>query len=193
MNRYGTIKMPSAQGLPRLSMPRASAPNNRRGGTVRTKTGISWKAPANARFISLLTGKGSDGQPESGAHDYRDGYNEYTQRVDLDGQGGSTTGPVLLAGTYVGSPVPSNYSESGGTPGGASWVIYHTFEYTSVDVGDYQPAQAGTAATAFGKALPGGPTGLPASITTFTGIKIVPGQTYSISVPAGGEVMFTYA
>lgn len=192
MNRYGKTKMPSAPGFPRLSMARASEPNNRRGGTVRTKISVSWKAPANARFITLLMGKGSDGRPESGSHDYRDGYNEYTQRVDLDGQGGSTTGPKVLAGTYVGSPVPSDYNETGGTPGGASWIIYHTFEYTSVDVGNYSPAQAGVAATAFGKALPGGPTGLPATVTAFTGIKIVPGQTYSISVPSGGEVMFTY-
>lgn len=66
--------------------------------------------------------------------------------------------------------------------------------YTSFT--EYVYGSVGTAATGLSRTFPGGayvaPTGYPASTTTFSNVAVTPGASYSLVIPAGGQISISY-
>lgn len=61
---------------------------------------------------------------------------------------------------------------------------------------EYVYGSVGTAATGLSRTFPGGayvaPTGYPASTTTFSNVAVTPGASYSLVIPAGGQINISY-
>lgn len=192
-----TRNFPRTAGVysrPRVPLPRATPANNeRRNSSVTFTANTTWVAPAGTRILSRVTGKGSDGKPESGAHDYVDGYIIYVQYVTyVKADGRLIYGDVTYNGTVEGSPVPSAFEQVDSET--ASFINYadYTFKYVSIDKGNYSGPTTGSATTGFDQVFPGGPSGKPATITTLLNVQVVAGVSYPIVVPFGGSITFDY-
>jgi len=87
--------------------------------------------------------------------------------------------------------MPSAHCDTVAYPTGGGYATCYRYEYTTVDVGDYEPATNGAALTAFGLSFPGG-AGRAASIKTVQAVRVVPNQMYAIVVPPGGSLTIIY-
>jgi hypothetical protein len=182
-------------GLPRLHIARASFENNRRVRSVTFKANTTWVVPAGVYIVQSVEGRGSNGTPESGTHNYVDGYDKFRQRVYSINGGAPQTDPETFVGTFTGS-TPAGYCDPAQTTtdGNGNFIDYnycYRFEDTLVDVGNYQAPTNGTAATGFGKSFPGG-IGGPAPTTRHYALSVVPGQSVLLVVPTGGIITIAY-
>lgn len=195
--RFGGVK-----ARPRLSFARASPKGNARGGTVLTfGAGTqNWVAPAGARVLQRLSGKGQDGQPATGASHQADGYNTrsvyHQEFYYTNGTIQRNVYPGAWSGFFAGIvPSESCYGYQQGQDLEGNTVLTYTcdeYRYDSVEDGNYVPATSGAAATAFGQVFAGGPQGLPASPVILYNVLIEPGTSYQIVVPAGAYVTIEY-
>lgn len=182
---------------PRLPFARATVTNNQRGTTLTFTVSGNWVVPAGVSTLNSVRGKGSDGKPASGAHDYVAGYNIYKQVITYaeytDG-GSPNSGPQTFAGQGVGTPPAPYCGERTYWPssGYIQSITCYSFENATVDQGDYVDATAGFSSVAFTKTFPAGDVGLPAIPVTFYNVKVIPKSTYSLIVPVGGFVTITY-
>lgn len=187
--RFGGLK-----SKPRLEFPRVSPSNNKRQGTVLTfSADTTWIAPAWARLLPRVVGKGADGKPATGSHFYVDGYNVYQQDVTyIKSEGRYIYGNTFLNSTIQGSPVPSGFRNKNDED---DFFIYYqdfTFSYTQIDQGNYVGPTSGGASTGFSQVFAGGPSAEPAPITQFLNVSITPGVSYPIVVPLGGYITIEY-
>lgn len=186
--RFGGVKV-----KPRLDFARVSAGGNKRRGSTQTfLTSANWTAPAGTRFIFKLAGKGANGQPASGSHQYYDGYNTYRTAVLVYTDGSVQSGVEQLMGSQIGSPVPASYREFSEDRGTYKIYYDYRFSYVQIDNGDYQPATTGASSTAFGQVFAGGPSGQPAVPASYVNLVVVAGTVYPIVVPAGGYITIEY-
>lgn len=195
----------------------------------------SWTAPIGVTKLTVLTGKGGDGEPFSegwyngnlgylaysyewsgtegqlnAAPTYLDVYNDSTGT--LSGLNSSTAdrvvafGPVLyyynpsttktytvfsdftskrVRGTIVQSVGPWDNRSTQPVRGiGSGWYIAGEQYFSSGPT-------TGSTTTAFGNTYLGGVGGAATPVTT-TNVSVTPGQTYGITVGAGGYVTFQY-
>ena len=195
--RFGGVR-----AKPRLSFARVSPRNNARGGTVLTfTTGTQdWVAPAGARVLQRLSGKGQDGQPATGAAHQTDGYNSrstyYQGFYYPDGTVTRNEYPSAWSGFQAGAQ-PGDYChdyQSGNLADGTRVITYtcDEYRYDYVEDGNYVPATSGAAATAFGQVFAGGPQSMPATPALLFNIPIEPGTSYQIVVPLGAYVTIEY-
>ncbi len=189
MSQLPFPKRPGAALNARLPLPRATPINNKRLRAATFKSSQIWNVPKNVNVVRIAVGKGQDGQPASGAHDYVDGYNEFTQHVTFDSAGNGSSGPNTFVGTFTGSPVPSDYCDPPTItgPGMAGYTDCYTFSYTTVDVGDYVPPSTGANTTGVNRTFAGG-VGIPAVAQTFYNIPVTPGASMPITVAPGGSL-----
>lgn len=161
-----------------------------------------WKAPVTTNKVITVTGKGAAGTPGQDAYSdpsvtmYRiERYRQqYTRQADGSYiQDGSpalfTVSEYSYTDTSTGKP--PDYCEP------ASGPVYYCHSYvwgSQTTPGTYYPAvppTTGASATAFGKTFPGG-TGVAATPVTFTNVPVMPNTQYTLAVPSGGSVQFTY-
>ena len=178
----------------RISLPRATPGNNRRRrASVTFYANATWAAPIGVPILPRVTGKGSDGKPATGSHNYVDGYRVYTQAVTyVKAEDRFVYGSVVLNSTLEGSPVPSGFRNIDDED--ANFIYYQdfTFSYTQIDNGNYVGPTTGAASTGFGQVFAGGPSGEPAPTTSFLNIPITAGASYPIVVPLGGYITIEY-
>ena len=176
--------------MPRLEFARATPGNNKRQGTVLTfLTDTTWVAPAGARILQRVAGKGSDGKPATGSHNYVDAFNTYQQNVTyIKAEDRWLYGSVNFYVVTEGSPVPGGFRNKNDENANFIFYIDFSFAYTQMDKGNYVDATTGGAATGFGQVFAGGPSAQPAPVSTFLNVQIVAGTSYPIVVPPGGYI-----
>lgn len=176
---------------PRIELPRATASLNRSQRSVTFKSSGTWVAPAGVSLVPTVQGKGADGKPSHGSHDYVDGYDQWSQEIWHDNVSGENIiFPENYDGAYEGS-VPSAHCETYYNGPDYTKARCYRYAYATVDVGDYVAATTGASATAFSKTFSGGVAGA-AKWTYFYNIKVAPLTGYPITVPAGGTVTIYY-
>lgn len=120
----------------------------------------------------------------------------YSIATDDTWDDNSFTDPYWINGTYslvqgFNSPPTSGNITYASLTNLKSWVVV---------VDTYTLGNNGTATTAFSKSFPGGTlagsaptrTAVAPVTTTFTGVAVTPGVSYSIVVPSGGSLTITY-
>ena len=162
----------------------------------------TWKAPASTTSIITLSGLGGVG---SQGYSYVDGYtlvrtedtsafippypSIYTEVINTSTTYTPTTYdapvPAYSYYTYYTGPQTGTIAET--QPGYRYVGVTYTKRTDYVTV----PDQYGGNATAFGKTFAGTYGGAPVKGTYFD-LPVVPNQTYTITVPSGGMVTFTY-
>lgn len=186
--------MAGAYTRARVPLPRATPGNNQRHRVnVTFSTNSTWVAPVGTRAIARMVGKGTDGRPATGAHDYHYGYRRYQTLHYKQNGGPEQTTAETDQGWFEELPVPSNFCSSHAFDGPdlEYWYCYRHVAETHDD-GDYVGATAGSTATGFGKTFPGGPSAQPAAVTSFLNVAIIPETSYSVVVPTGGYITIEY-
>ena len=166
-------------------------------------TSGTWTAPMSTNKLITLAGWGGAGSP---GYTQFDGYTMvaktetsafrppypsiYTEVIATSYSYSATTAdaPVPASSAY------SYYTQTGGTTIETTQPYYRYVSTTYSKRTDYTtvPAQFGGNSTAFGKTFNGGYAGTVPATVSFTDVPVVPGTTYSITVPSGGRVTFTY-
>lgn len=199
--------------------------------TTTFTSSTTWTAPAGVSNLSVVSGRGSNGQPDYyvyttigsvtvqalngsyvlGPLDWSTAVSDCQALVNTTNSGGSgprTVNPGSSSTYYINtSNLYLKFISSGSTyqvngtavlsnPSGAP--TSGTVTYTDVvnlggivgflcNVDVLNAGAAGTASTGFGQTFPGGAaSGGTAPITTFTNVTVIPGTTYSISIPTDG-------
>jgi hypothetical protein len=168
-------------------------------GTPITKTydtpgTYTWVAPTNVVWINAVYGFGSRGDSAGGTSTRWRSWRA-TRWNSCDG-----TGRVIVEdqGTneYLYSDPGAGYCEleyaASGTKNG---MVYCSMQYcpTLYTPENYNSGPStGAAATAFSKSFPGSTGNVAQSTTQYNNIAVVPGRSYTIVVPTGGRVWFTY-
>jgi hypothetical protein len=157
----------------------------------------TWTAPLTTSSIDTASGKGAAGTPGQAAYDDPSTTNNvkleqyYYRRID---GGPDDTSTIKYNNAWSGTQ-PDNTSETGPISDGVHYevtlITTYFVETTPGAHHDAIPPTTGASTTAFGKTFPGG-TGGAASTTTFSNIAVTPGGSYSIVVPSGGLITFTY-
>lgn len=190
--RFG-MKMVSRQsGLPRLDLARATPINNRRKRSELLTLQGPWFAPAGVTVISI-EGRGANGKPETGEHDYVAGYDTYRQRLWQNNTTGVTgsDAEVKIGNNDIGD-LPADYCEAAVVNGNFTETYCYRYVYQEVDVGDYVPATAGSNSAGFGQTFAGGTPGQQAAPRYVNNIAVVPGGSYFLTIPAGGYITIYY-
>ena len=195
----------------------------------------SWTAPIGVTNLTVLTGKGGDGEPASefwapnqigytaysyewsGAGGAIDGAPQYDQvrssgLATIAGFNSSTADRTIVWGpslyyynpatqktTFVGGDFISRRVRGTITPSSGPWDNNSSQQVKGIGNGWYfngetffsSPETTGGTSSAFGNTYPGGVGGAATPITT-TNVSVTPGQTYGITVGAGGYVTFQY-
>jgi hypothetical protein len=97
---------------------------------------------------------------------------------------------VANGSSYGDGPVPANYCDSPVPT--ANGTTYNCYTFTDASYYDTNPATTGASSTAFGKNFPGSTGNVAPAVTTFTAVPVTSGQSYPITVPAGGYVTLTW-
>lgn len=177
-----------AAGLARRPMARALARHNGRWETVVLRYAERWTAPAGVRSLAMVQGTGENGYPESGQHEYVDGYHAWKVTTSYDSSGVGTDSGYVFQGAFSGD-TPSDYCTGSTAPNGTETCW--SFDRVDVDVGNFIDGYTGASATAFGLSFPGGAMGT-AQPKVFYNVPVVPGTTYIVAGTPTAVVKFIY-
>ena len=125
-------------------------------------------------------------------------YPQITWEVGYDGTWAQTVnlfnwlGPILVRGVITNDGV---FSSKSGNVMPADVGNWYTASYFNI-AERFQSGGTGNSASAFGLTFAGGSysggTGYPASTTYYSNVSVTPGTGYTINVPSGGFVSFSY-
>jgi hypothetical protein len=154
--------------------------------------------PFGVSRLESASGKGADGAPAStgeptpGRIGWKVIYDRTYQRRDGGIDKTSSEGPPQF-----GTPKPGNYCDpTVETPDSTVYssytqcYIYVTYQEPDTPGQEY-PATTGAASTGFGLTFPGGAGG-PASVTNHGATAVTAGQSYALTIPAGGSITISY-
>lgn len=145
----------------------------------------TWIAPLDTLVLDALAGMGAAGEPEVP----EDLYYTYEKTVTTYNAANEiTAGPTVTPGEDSGEAPPDGCTGVFGSGGSRTETCYNYTQHGT----DYQPPTTGTSASAFGIAFPGGAGGAATPAQVKSAIHVTPGAPYTIMVPDGGYVSFSY-